>query len=134
MYVDSFTPSGLDVYPTIFAPDGTYRDPGTPGPVPGPRVGEYFKGYFAGFPDATCETVGLDAISERVWVWRWVVRGTNSGPFSGLPPTGRTLTLPGVEIIETAGDKIRHVDGYFDRLTLMEQLGRAPAPAAHAAT
>jgi predicted ester cyclase len=58
--------------------------------------------------------------------WRWVVRGTNSGPLDGQPPTGRAITIEGCEIIEVKDGQIHAVRGYFDRLSISIQLGRFP--------
>jgi predicted ester cyclase len=127
-YVEKFTAPGLDRWVTIFAPDGTYSDTSTPEPIPCNRLKEYLTGFFAGFPDARFETVGLDSISDDVWVWRWVLHATNTGSYRGLPVTGRSLTLPGVEFIEIRGDQVYKAEGYFDRLSMLVQLGLAPAP------
>jgi len=118
-YIDTFTPAALDAWITTFAPEGTYCDPSIPNPVPAHGLKEHFAGLFAGFPDVTFELVGIDAISERIWVWRWVFHGTNTGAFRGRPPTGRRVTMPGCEIIEIRGDHVYRAQGYDDRLTMM---------------
>ncbi|MHB1535685.1 MAG: ester cyclase [Acidimicrobiales bacterium] len=128
-YVDSFNPAGLEVWVETFGPEGTYSDPGTPAPLARQELREYFAGLFDGFPDATIETVSLDLISPNLSVWRWVLRGTNSGSYRGLPVTGRLVTLAGCEFIEVRGGKIHRVDGYFDRLSMLAQLGIAPGRA-----
>jgi predicted ester cyclase len=48
----------------------------------------------------------------------------------GFPVTGRPLTLSGCEFLEARGGKLHKVDGYFDRLTILGQLGLAPGPTA----
>ena len=68
------------------------------------------------------------ALSADVVVWRWVIRGTHTGSYRGLPPTGRNLILPGCEFIEVGEGKLRRVEGYFDRLGILQQLGVVPAP------
>jgi steroid delta-isomerase-like uncharacterized protein len=133
-YVDAFSRRDVDACFDTFAPDGTYSDPGTAQPLSGQASKEHFAGFFAGFPDATCETVGLDPISKDLWAWRWILHGTNTGSYRGLPPTGRSVVLPGCEFIEVRGDKVHRVEGYFDRLTLLGQLGLAPSPPARPAT
>ncbi len=90
-YMETFTPDGLDAWIATFAADGTYSDPSIPKPVPAHGLKEHFVGFFSGFPDGTFELVGIDAISERVWLWRWIFHGTNTGPFRGIPPTGRSF-------------------------------------------
>jgi steroid delta-isomerase-like uncharacterized protein len=133
-YVDAFSRGDVDECMDTFAPDGTYSDPGIPQPLSGQALKDHFAGVFTSFPDATCETKSLDPTTKDVWAWRWVVRGTNTGPIMGLPPTGRSVTLPGCEFIEVRGDKIHSIEGYFDRLTLLGQLGLAPSPPARSAT
>lgn len=133
-YVDAFSRADVDACATAFGPDSTYSDPGTDGPVPGQAVKDRFTEFFSGFPDAECETLSLDPVTEHLWVWRWIVRGTNTGSYRGLPVTGRSLVLPGCEFIEVRGGKLHQVEGYFDRLAILAQLGLVPAPAAPAAS
>ena len=133
-YVATFNPRDLDRWIATFAPDGTYSDPNIVKPTPAHGLKDHFAGLFAGFPDATFELVGLDAVSERLWVWRWVMHGTNTASYRGFPATGRSVTMPGCEIIEIRGDKVHRVQGYFDRMTMLSQLGLAPSPAPKAAT
>jgi hypothetical protein len=54
---------------------------------------------------------------------QWIMHGTNRGSMRGLPPTGRSVSLPGADFIQVEGDKIRSVQGYFDMKTFSEQLG-----------
>ena len=51
------------------------------------------------------------------------MRGTNTGSLQGLPPTGRSVEVPGSDFIEIEGDKVRSVQGYFDSRAVPEQLG-----------
>jgi hypothetical protein len=58
---------------------------------------------------------------------QWLLRGTHSGPLmDGSAATDRTLTLPGNDVIEVEGKKIRSVDVNFDR-PAYEQLGANPS-------
>jgi predicted ester cyclase len=125
-YVDTFTAASLDVWFANFTLDGTFRDPHLPEPTPVHGLKEHFAALFVGFPDFSAETVSLAPISADLWVWRWIMRGTNTGPFRGAPPTGRTATMAGCEFIAIRGDKVRHVDAYFDRLTMLRQLNPTP--------
>ena len=132
-YVDAFARADADACADAFAPDGSYSDPGTAGPLSGQAIRDHFAAFFSGFPDATCETVSLDTITEHLSVWRWILRGTNTGSYRGLPVTGQPVIVPGCEFIEVRNDKLHRVDGYFDRLSILVQLGLAPAPAAPSA-
>ena len=126
-YVEAWRARDLDGYLATFAADGTYSDPNLPEPTSAHSLREHFAGFFTGFPDATCETVTLDAISDNVSVWRFIIRGTNTGSLRGLPPTGRRIEVPGCEFIEVHGDRIRRVQGFIDRLTMLNQLGLVPS-------
>jgi len=127
-YVDAWCRRDFGAVIETFAPDGVLREPSSEDqPVPRENLEDYLKGFewlWTGFPDARWETVSLNAISEKLAVWQWTFRATNTGPFDGNPPTHRKVVLPGCEIIEIAHGKIRSVQGYFDRLSFQKQLGR----------
>ena len=127
-YIDTFCRQDLDACLATFAPDGTYSDPVTAQPLSGQAIKDYFGRVFAGFTDATIETVDAHAITEDLVVWRWVIRGTHTGSYRGFPPTGRSLILPGCEFIAVREGLVQRVEGYFDRLSMLQQLGVVPAP------
>jgi steroid delta-isomerase-like uncharacterized protein len=133
-YVDAFGNRDVEGCVESFGSTGTYSDPGTPHPLPRHEISEHFAGVFVAFPDLACETVALDRIAENRVVWRWVVRGTNTGSYRGAAPTGRQVVLPGCEFIEVEDNLIHSVEGYFDRLTLMAGLGLVPSRPAPAST
>ncbi len=127
-YIDTFNRHDLDAWLATFAPDGSYNDPTTTQPLSGQALKDHFGGVLTRFPDVILETVALHAITADLVVWRWVMRGTNTGSSPGLPPTGRRLNLPGCEFIEVRQGLVQRVEGYFDRLSLREQLGLVPHP------
>jgi steroid delta-isomerase-like uncharacterized protein len=133
-YIDTFNRHDLEAWLATFAPDGTYNDPTTTQPLSGQALKNHFGGVLTRFPDAILETVALHAITADLAVWRWVLRGTNTGSSPGLPATGRSLNLPGCEFIEVRQGLVQRVEGYFDRLSLREQLGLVPRPPAGAAS
>jgi steroid delta-isomerase-like uncharacterized protein len=128
-YIDTFCCQDLDAWLATFTPDGTYIDPTMDQPLSGQAIKDHFAGFFAGFPDVIFETVAVHAITEELAAWRWVIRGTQTGSYRGIPPTGRTVILPGCEFIEVREGLVYRVDGYFDRLSILQQLGIFPAPA-----
>src|SRR5215203_4949325 len=72
------------------------------------------------------ETV-KDLISEgdKV-VGRFTMRGTHSGEFMGVQPTGRSVTMSGIDIVRVAGGKIAELWYGEHLLELMQQLGSVP--------
>jgi steroid delta-isomerase-like uncharacterized protein len=128
-YIDAFRRQDVDAWLATFAPDGTLSDPATDQQsLAGQALKDVVGGFFAGFPDATTETVALYAITEDLVVWRWVIRGTHTGSYRGLSPTGRGLILPGCEFIAVREGLVQRVEGYFDRLGILQQLGVVPTP------
>ena len=116
-----------------FRPGGTYEDPNTGGPVGAEPLGQYAAGLWSAFPDLRFEEVDYAETAPGEIVFRWIMRGTNRGSLRGLPPTGATIALPGVDLITTREDGVARVVGYFDRATLMEQLGVQVVMQPHAA-
>ena len=105
-----------------FAEDGTYRDPTVPA-LTGSALARYTSGLFAAFPDLSFGIVSAAQTGDNIVAAQWMMRGTNTGPMAGGPPTGMAVALPGADFITVDGDKIRSVQGYFDQKTFLEQLG-----------
>jgi hypothetical protein len=49
--------------------------------------------------------------------------GTHEGSFQGLPPTGETIEIEGVDIVTITDEGITSINGYFDQSAVMSQLG-----------
>lgn len=78
-----------------------------------------------GFPDMQ-ETVE-DLISEGDKVMgRFLMRGTHRGEFMGVAPTGRSVTMSGIDIVRIADGKISEFWYAEQMLELMQQLDAAP--------
>jgi steroid delta-isomerase-like uncharacterized protein len=92
------------------------------------RLGD-FKAFAAGlreaFPDWHATTDELVAEGARV-AERWTGRGTHTGEFQGMAPTGRQVTVPGTVFYRLACGKITEFRGFFDGLALLHQLGAIP--------
>jgi steroid delta-isomerase-like uncharacterized protein len=101
-------------------------------PLPGQGSGregvlDRFSMIAAGLaPQFTVEDVIAEG--DRVVV-RWINTGTHVGAFAGIPPTGRTFTISGIDIYRvTDGLLCEHWD-VVDQLSLLGQLGLLPAAA-----
>ena len=122
-YFDGWNVRDAAAIVATFAPGGTYQDPTTPGPLTGDAIGRYAAGLWSAFPDLRFELASVAPAGEGMVAAQWIMRGTNHGPMMGLPPTGKTVELPGADflVVEDAG--IRSVTGYFDSAALPRQLG-----------
>lgn len=80
-----------------------------------------------GFPDFDIAVEDLVAEGEKV-AKRWVFRGTHSGEFGGIAPTGKRVTMRGITLYRVAGGKVREIYWNYDVFGLLQQLGAIPAP------
>lgn len=90
------------------------------------EVMKFIGGFRAGFPDlkyAIAETIVEDARA----VVRWVAKGTHTGDFMGIPPTGETVTVAGADIFHSADGRLTATWVSSDLLGLLGQLGAAGA-------
>src|SRR5947209_8651342 len=79
------------------------------------------------FPDHNLVIEDLVAEGDKV-VARWSGTGTNTGPFSGIPPTGKKVTFNGISIFRLVDGKIAENWIQADNLDLMQQLGVISMP------
>ena len=93
-----------------------------------PRAGHegFAKAFYAAFPDLQHEIEQVFATDDRVCV-RFVLHGTNTGSFFGMPPTGRTVTVPAHAVLHVSGGLVTTLFGIFDEGGLLRQLGILPS-------
>ncbi len=58
---------------------------------------------------------------------RFTAHGIHKGAFMGLPPTGKSITMTGMEIFRIEDGRIAELWGEANLLGLMQQLGISPA-------
>jgi steroid delta-isomerase-like uncharacterized protein len=54
---------------------------------------------------------------------RFTAHGTHTGEFMGIPPTGRDITMTGIEIFRIRNGKIAELWGEANLMGLVKQLG-----------
>lgn len=121
-YFDEWNSHDTDRINALFTADGTYSDPSVGGEIAGPALAQYVSGLVAAFPDLSFDITNLLQSGDQCVVGEWTMKGANTGSLMGLPPTGKNIALPGIDVIEVEGDKIRSVRGYFNGGTMLEQL------------
>ena len=121
-YFDAWNAHDTDAITATFAPGGSYSDPNVPDGVAGPHLAGYAGAIFAAFSDLEFEIVKQFESQDGVIIAEWLMKGTHDGELRGLPPTGRKIAVPGIDVIEADTDGIRSVRGYFSNGTMMEQL------------
>ena len=74
------------------------------------------------FPDFIMHIRELITTPDRA-VIRWSGTATNTGPWAGLPPTGKTAQATGIFILHIEDEKITEAWAEENHLSLVRQLG-----------
>ena len=80
----------------------------------------------AAFPDYRVTIIEMIAEADQVMLY-WRNRGTHSGPFRGVPPTGKMIEEMAVSIYRIHDGKIVEVRGFDDPYDFWQQLEVSPA-------
>jgi steroid delta-isomerase-like uncharacterized protein len=79
-----------------------------------------YVAYFTAFPDLTPDDRGV-AFGDEVMVAWGVLNGTSGGDWLGIPPSGKSFSVPFTNIATFADDLMLGESIYFDLATLCEQ-------------
>lgn len=82
-----------------------------PAPIKTPEAAvEAYKMFFTAFPDLKIQIVDIAAGANGRYYLRVNLSGTNTGPFGMMPPTGKSVNLTDVDIVEVnaAGKAVSH--------------------------
>lgn len=117
----------VDAIGDLVSPDYVEHDP-----LPG--QGEGREGVLDRFsilvgalaPHFTVEDVIAEG--DRVVV-RWTNAGTHVGEFAGIPATGRTFQIAGIDIHRIEDGRLAEHWHVVDQLSMLGQLGLLPSPA-----
>ncbi|MGH9278237.1 MAG: ester cyclase, partial [Acidimicrobiales bacterium] len=60
---------------------------------------------------------------------RFVITGTNTESFMGMPATGKAMELEVISLMTVDGGKVTELRSQFDQMGLMRQLGLGPGSA-----
>jgi steroid delta-isomerase-like uncharacterized protein len=110
----------------LCAPSFTYRLGGQP-PRDRPAMEKFLEAVHVAFPDWRVEIRRLVAEGDTV-VAQWQGRVTHEGVFQGIPPTGKRVSVSGVNVYTIEDGKIGREWEQMDSLGLLQQLGALPAP------
>lgn len=121
-YFDAWNAHDAAAVVATFAPDGTYEDSASGGALRGDAIGAYAAQLWNALPDLRFDFLTEDAIPGGAAA-QWMMYGTNRGSMRGLPPTGKSVVLPGADFIRVGPQGITSVRGYFDPTEMPRQLG-----------
>ncbi|MBA3233978.1 MAG: ester cyclase [Propionibacteriales bacterium] len=112
----------LDVFDEVVAHGCIDHDPG-PGQGSGPEgFRQFFSEFRTAFPDLSVEVEHLTATDDDVAI-AYTVSGTHEGPLLGHEPTGKTMSVRGVQIGRFEQGKLVERWGSSDQVSMLSQLG-----------
>jgi len=119
----------LAVLNELIANDHVNSGPGTlPGLPTGPEGAKQFVTvYRNAFPDVHFTIDEQIAEGDKV-VTRWTAQGTHKGELVGIPATGKSSTVTGINVDRIVNGKIVESWGIFDQFGMMQNLGVIPMP------
>jgi len=78
--------------------------------------------FLSAFPDVSFSVEDMVAEGDNVAI-RAIGRGTHTGPYRGMPPTGKKVEVTMIGIGRFTNGKMAEVWRIVDRLGMMQQLG-----------
>jgi steroid delta-isomerase-like uncharacterized protein len=127
-YFDEGTNAGdVAVVDEIFDPNYSHHDPANPDVIVGSEgVKRHITTLRGAFPDIKFEVQDMIGEGDDI-VIRWIAHVTHTGDYFGIPPTGKSATITGVNYWRMKNGKA--VEGWVcrDDLGLMQQLGLIPS-------
>lgn len=122
-----FSKGDLDAVDRYLAPGFVDHDPPFPGAPEGPEGLRQAAAMFrSAFPDWRSDVDQLVGEGDIV-VERFTAAGTHRGELMGVPATGATIVLRGINVFRVERRRIVERWGRLDELGLLRQLGLVPA-------
>lgn len=86
----------------------------------------YYENFVTGFSDRKFIIKEIFADGDKL-VKHWEFKGKHSGPFFGIPATGKSISVIGCTIAKMKDGKIVEEQDFMDNLDFMKQLGIIPS-------
>ena len=112
----------FDLLDELCAPDFAGHFPGTPQPITLEELKQVAASEYAAFPDYYHTIEDIIAEGDKVAV-RLTNRGTHTGEFMGIPPTGKKIEYGALFFGRVTNGKVAEVWVVEDNLGMMQQIG-----------
>jgi steroid delta-isomerase-like uncharacterized protein len=120
-------PNWEQVWDDLVAPDMVLHFNSFPEPIVGLEANKAFsKELFEGFPTIHNRIEDVVAEGDTV-IYRSTLEGNQTGPFLGMPATGKKAKMNDFTMVKIKDGKIKEQWYETNLLSLMQQLGLAPA-------
>ena len=125
-YAAAWSSQNVDKILSFFTEDCVYEDVALDAVNTGRQELEAFlRATFAAIPDFHIEPKAAFSVGDRA-VNEWVMSGTQTGPFPGIPATNKSFSVRGASIMEMEHGRIRRNTDYWSLATLLQQVGVLP--------
>jgi steroid delta-isomerase-like uncharacterized protein len=127
LFEEVFNEGRLEVADELGAPDLVFHSPTLDEPGHGPEsIKEFAGGLRRGFPDLHIE-IEQEFEDDGYVIARWrTTSQTHLGPYMGIPPTGRSITMTGIDIFKVRDGRIHEIWIEIDALGGVQQMGVVP--------
>lgn len=125
-YAAAWSTQNVERILSFFTEDCVYEDVALDAVNTGKQELEAFlRATFAAIPDFRIEPKAAFAAGTQV-ANEWVMSGTQTGPFPGIPATNKWFSVRGASIMEVEQGRIRRNTDYWNLATLLQQVGVLP--------
>jgi steroid delta-isomerase-like uncharacterized protein len=130
-YGDAWNRHDVDAILALHTDDAVFENHTSGGLATGKaEIRKLLEGVFATFPDLTFATRRA-YYREDLAVLEWTATATHANPVTSggrtFPPSGKTLSWNGMDIMPMRGGRVARKDVYADSISFLRQLG-ASAP------
>lgn len=88
---------------------------------------DYYQNFLTGFSNIQFTIKDAFGHKDKL-VKHWRFKGKHTGDFFGIPPTGRSVDIEGVTLVEMKDGKIFQEQDFLDSMVFMQQLGLVSDP------
>ena len=111
----------------LLSPDFRFYFAGSPVAMDLESYMEFLVARRAAFPDRRFVVEDMIAEGDKVSA-RFTMRGSHKGELRGIAPSGKEVTMTGIDMIRLSEGKMVEDRVEVDQLGMMQQLGVIPSP------
>lgn len=122
-YIAAWLAHDIEAVVSFFAEDCVYEDVALGALNRGKsEVRTFVQATLTAIPDFKIEPKSVFATVD--WLAsEWIMTGTHTGDFPGLPATGKSFSVPVASIMEFQSGKIRRNTDYWNLASFLQQVG-----------
>ena len=122
-YIAAWLARDIEAVVSFFAEDCIYEDVALGALNRGKgEVRTFVQTTLTAIPDFKIEPKSVFATVDRL-ASEWIMTGTQTGDFPGLPATGKSFSVPVASIMEFQNGKIRRNTDYWNLASFLQQVG-----------